>query len=209
MLFRLGTEQPLVDALSFNDRAVRYSAAIAIAAAGPAIDFAESILVVKNLADAIQPDAKDDWNQQRIDFYAERAVMVMLQLAKTRNAVIDLSKAQDTLIDATKDKRTEIRRLAAEILAWLASPDAQRAIAAMALSQDNDLDIRISAFNSLVTSAKVNGNLLDSEKIDAIYSLTSSDAADSRLRSAAAAAYGALNLPSKKVKDLILDQAKS
>jgi hypothetical protein len=35
------------------------------------------------------------------------------------------------------------------------------------------------------------------------------DADEEELRTAAAAAYGALNLPSRKVKDLILDQAKS
>ena len=32
---------------------------------------------------------------------------------------------------------------------------------------------------------------------------------DPELRSVAASAYGALNLPSQKVKDLILDQARS
>ena len=45
--------------------------------------------------------------------------------------------------------------------------------------------------------------------VDGIYALTSSDQTDPNLRSAAAAAYGALNLPSQKAKDLILDQAKS
>ena len=45
--------------------------------------------------------------------------------------------------------------------------------------------------------------------VEAIYSLISSDAADAELRSLAASAYGALNLPSRRVKDLILDQAKS
>ena len=39
LLSRFGTAQPLVDALSFDDRAVRYSAAIAIASAGPVSGF--------------------------------------------------------------------------------------------------------------------------------------------------------------------------
>ena len=47
------------------------------------------------------------------------------------------------------------------------------------------------------------------EQIDAIYEIVGSPDADAQLRSAAAGAYGALNLPSQKVKDLILDQAKS
>ena len=45
LLYRIGPAQPLVQALSFDDKAVRYSAAIAIAAAGPRENFAESKLV--------------------------------------------------------------------------------------------------------------------------------------------------------------------
>ncbi|MHC4282147.1 MAG: HEAT repeat domain-containing protein, partial [Planctomycetota bacterium] len=57
LLFRIGSAQPLVFALSFNDKAVKYSAAIAIAAAGPVARFAESKLVVANLAQALaEPD---------------------------------------------------------------------------------------------------------------------------------------------------------
>jgi hypothetical protein len=133
----------------------------------------------------------------------------MLKLAQTRNPVIDLSAAQSTLIDATKNKRVEIQVLAGQILASLNSSEAQRAIAAMALAENNTMDVRISAFDSLANSAKLDANLLDDEKIDAIYSLVSSKEIDPKLRSAAAAAYGALNLPSRKVKDLILDQAHS
>jgi hypothetical protein len=99
--------------------------------------------------------------------------------------------------------------LAGQTLAYLDSPGAQRAIAAMALETNNDPNVRISAFVSLATSAKLNANMLPDETIDAIYSLISSNETDNELRSTAAAAYGALNLPSRKVKDLILDQAKS
>ena len=98
---------------------------------------------------------------------------------------------------------------AGQILAHLDSPSAQRAIAAMALDSNNELDVRILAFNSLATSAKINANMLVEETLAEIYGLISSDQTEPDLRSAAAAAYGALNLPSQKVKDLILDQAKS
>ncbi|MDD5327802.1 MAG: HEAT repeat domain-containing protein [Phycisphaerae bacterium] len=204
LLYLLGPTQPLVQALSFDDKAVRYSAAIAIAAAGPKGNFAESKLVAKNLAEAIKEQETTD-----TDNYALRAAEAMLKLAQTRNAVVGLSAVQETIVDATKDKRTEIQALAGEILAYLGSPDAQGAIAAMALAEDNSMDVQISAFDSLAISGKLNGNLLNDEKIDAIYSLVSSKEIDPKLRSAAAAAYGALNLPSRKVKDLILDQAKS
>jgi len=215
LLYRIGPAQPLVQALTFDDRAVRYSAAIAIAAAGPKKKFPESKLVVKNLTEALGQTSGETsantemWNEDLADSYAFRAVNVMLNLAQRRNPVIDLSAAQDALINATKDNRAGIQVLAGQILAHLDSPDAQRSIAAMALAESNTMDVRISAFSSLAISAKLNANLLDDEKIDAIYSLVSSQEIEPELRSAAAAAYGALNLPSRKVKDLILDQARS
>ncbi len=213
LLYRVGVDQPLVQALSFDDRAVRYSAAIAIAEAGPKEDFPETKLVVKNLAEAISgADVNSDapaWSQELVDSYAVRSAMVMLKLAQTRNPVIDLSRAKETLIEATKDKREQIQIFAGQILAHLDSPDAQRAIAAMALAGDNSMAVRVAAFESLAISAKLNANKLDDKRIDAIYSLVSSRQTEPQLRSAAATAYGSLNLPSRKVKNLILDQAKS
>ncbi len=215
LLYTTGADQPLLEALSFGHRAVRYSAAIAIAAAGPREGFAESKLVVENLAEALARDAKqadenkDLWNEQLADVYAIRAAKVMLKSAQARNPVIDLSTAQNTLINATRDNLTQIQILAGRILARLDSPDAQRSIAAMALAETNPMAVRISAFNSLAVSAKLNARLLDNETIDAIYSLVSSQEINAELRTAAASAYGSLNLPSRKVKDLILDQARS
>jgi len=211
LLFRIDAAQPLVLALSFNDKAVKYSAAIAIAAAGPKQKFPESKLVVANLAEALGETGEntDLTNEWVAEDYAVRAAKVMLKLVETRNRVIDLSAAQTAVIGATKGSRADIQMLAGRILAYLDSPDAQRAIAAMALDETKAMDVRISAFNSLAVSAKVNANLLDVATIDAVYSLVSSQQADPELRSAAARAYGSLNLPSQKVKDLVLDQAKS
>ncbi len=215
LLYRIGPAQPLLQALTFDNIMVRYSAAIAIAAAGPKEPFVESKLVVANLAGALgqnSQSAADDtglWNEQIADSYALRAAEVMLKLAQTRNPVINLSAAQDTLVSAVNDERPEIQILAGQILAHLDSPGAQRAIAGMALDNNNADDVRISAFDSLATSAKLNANMLVEPMVDSIYVLISLDDTTPELRSAAAAAYGALNLPSQKVKDLILDQAKS
>jgi len=213
LLYQMGPSQPLLQALSFNDRMVRYSAAIAIGAAGPREGFAENKLVVANLAEALGQGSQtsaggaNGWSEEIAENYAVRAAEVMLSLAQARNSVLDLSAAQLALESAVSDKRIQV--LAGQILAYLDSPGAQRAIAAMALEANNAPDVRISAFISLATSAKLNANMLPDETIDEIYALISSDATDTELRSTAAAAYGALNLPSRKVKDLILDQAKS
>jgi len=112
-------------------------------------------------------------------------------------------------IQAATGDRKEIQVLAGQTLAYLNSPNAQRTIANVALSDSDEMDVRIAAFASLANSAKLQGNLLADDVIDRIYGLVSSDQTPVDLRAAAAAAYGSLNLPSQKVKDLILDQAKS
>jgi len=209
LLYRVGTQQPLVKALSFDDRAVRYSAAIAIASAGPTSEFVGSKLIIESLAEAVGRKGADQLGDDLADSYALRAVNVMNKLAMTRNNIVDLAGGLSALIGATKGSWAQMQNLAGEVLAGLDSPDAQGAIADMALSSQNSLDVRKYAFGSLAISAKLNANLLTDEQIDAIYSLISSDATDAELRSLAASAYGALNLPSRRVKDLILDQAKS
>ncbi len=215
LFYTVGPTQPLLQALSFNDRAVRYSAAIAVAAAGPRQLFAESRLVATNLADALGQSAARTldigprWNPELADNYALRSAQAMLKLAQSRNPIIDLSLAQLALVNATQDNRPEIQVLANRILAYLNSPEAQRAIAQSALNGSKDLEIRISAFESLAVSAKLHANILAESVIDGIYALISSEETEPSLRAAAAVAYGALNLPSPKVKDLILDQAKN
>ncbi|GAH05292.1 unnamed protein product, partial [marine sediment metagenome] len=214
LLYRVGTTQPLLDALTFDDKAVRYSAAIAIAAAGPKQSFDESRLVVQNLSQALaeMPSGNNNsglWNDQLVDSYALNAAQVMFELAQAQNRVIDLSAALKTLINATNDRRFQIRVFAANTLARLDDPEAQRAIAAMALSENNSVEMRNYAFEALSVSAKINANLLSDETIDEIYSLVASQDIAPELRSAAARAFGALNLPPHQIKTLILDQAKS
>ncbi len=214
LVYRLGTEQPLLAALEFDNKAVRYSAAIALGAAGPKQFFQQNKLAVKNLAMALRENAAEVtgsselWSGEIAETYALRAAQVMLKLAIERNKVLDLSDAQEALVDASKDQRVPIKVNALQILSYLPSTTAQKAIATTALDQDNALDIRLAAFGSLAISAKINANQLGESQIDEIYSIVSSEEADEKLRAAASAAYGALNLPSQKVKDLILDQAR-
>ena len=177
----------------------------------PANTFAEKNLVIQNLSQALTEDVNDNglinkWTKQS---YPLRAALVMQKLAQTRNKIIDLSAAQDALIEATGNNSPEIKTLAAQILTSLNTPLAQKTIALMALDQKADMGIRISAFESLALSAKINGNLLDEKIIDEIYLLVQSKDIEPQLRSAAAVVFGALDLPSQKVKNLVLDQAKT
>ncbi len=215
LFFRIGTTQPLAEALTFDNRAVKYSAAIAVANAGPKRSFPQNKLVVTILADALSQTSENSgdntpmWSEALADTYALRAAKAMLKVAQTRNQVLDLSNAEKSLIAATKDKRQDIQMLSGQILAYLNSQAAQHAIASMAMLETNSKDIRIAAFGSLAVSGKVNGNKLDDAMVNALYSLVSSKDLDPAMRAAAAASFGALNLPSQKVKNLILDQASS
>jgi hypothetical protein len=216
LMYTLGPSQPLLQALGFPDRAVRYSAAIAVANAGPRQPFSESGVVVQSLAEALTArveaagaETSAQWTPEMADRYALRAAQAMLKLAVSRNPVVDLSLARNALVGATKTTRQEIQTLAGQILAHINDANAQRAIAEMAMNAANDMNVRVSAFESLVGSAKLGGNLLTDPAVTAIYELISKADTDPALRAAAAAAYGALNLPSQKVRNLILDQAKS
>jgi hypothetical protein len=213
LFYAVGGIQPLAQALSFDSRAVKYSAAIAFANAGPKQTFAEAGLVVRNLADALDPAAVIQestlWSEAMADDYAVRAAGALLHVGRTNNRVLDLSLAQDALVSATRDNRPTVKMLASQVLAYINGAAAQGAIATQAMDERHSLDIRISAFDALAVSGKVNGNLLDSAMVDSIYGLVSDAGADADLRAAAAGAFGALNLPSEKVKTLILDQAKS
>ncbi len=209
LLVRLGTEQPLTKALSFADRKVRYSAAIAFAEANPVIEFVGSDLIVGNLAEAVLGQDLDEIGADIAQEYALRSVQAMYKLAVSRNKIVDLSTALPALIEVTQKSGPQMRVLAAGVLARLESPEAQRAVATMAADEQNDNGVRIAAFGSLALSAKINANLLLTEQVEAIYKLVSSTDAEPDLRAAAAGAYGALNLPSEQVKSLILDQSKS
>jgi hypothetical protein len=206
--YRLASSQPLMSALSYGDRSVRYSASIAIGSAAPNERFGERDLVVQLLGEALRGDA-NDLGAELSDMYAKRSAAVMLKLAQSRNKVFNLGLAMPELIKVANDtKRPELQVTAGQILAYLNSPDAQRATAAIGLDSAEAMPIRLAAMASLAESAKLNGSLLDDTTIGAMYSIISSTQSPAELRSAVAAAYGSLNLPSCKVNDLILSQAR-
>ena len=209
LLTRVGMEMPLARALMFSDRKVRYSAAIALGQAGPTELFTGSEYIIPNLSDALLQVGSEELDAAVADSYSKRSMKVLQALAVEDNPVVDLSGAMAALIQTTQGTEEAMQIAAGQVLAHLPSPEAQRAIVAMAMDEKNSMPVRVEAFGSLAVSAKMNANLLLTEQIEAMYALIQSRETDPGLREAAAGAYGALNLPSQRVKDLILDQAKS
>ena len=148
------------------------------------------------------------FDPQLADIYATAAAEVLNRLAVTRNAVLDLKTAEPALIEATRDARKPIQAAVTETLAHLDSMAAQRAIAALGLDEQVEQATRLMAFRNLAISAKMYGNLLLGEQVQGIYRLVSSQQSDPELRNMAAEAYGALNLPSAQISQLITDQMK-
>jgi len=138
--------------------------------------------------------------------YATRAGELIKKLAISRGQVLDLSPARSTLLGALEDTRPAVVKLAGEGLGLLDNADAQKGLLLKATTEATVEEVKISLFQSLATSAKFFGNKLDPQQIEALDTAVKS-ATTPAVKSAAAEARGALNLPSEQAKALILGQA--
>ena len=207
-IFAGGIEQPMLKALTFNDPAVRTSASIAVAMAGPRGTLTEGLAVVQNLATAISAGIAATASPEE-QIYALRSLKALLAAGQQRNSALDLDNALEATVRAAASSDLDIRMSAVQVLGYMNSPLAQKAIATVALDENLGLESRITAFESLTTSGKLSNNMLVDGVLQQIYDVISDESADADLRSAASTAFGALNLPSENVMSLILDQAKS
>jgi HEAT repeat protein len=141
------------------------------------------------------PEAASEW--------AVRSAAAIRKLGLTRNAVYDINRTRKALIGAVGDSRAEVKTAAAEALATIPGPEAQRAIAKLATDSAADEKIRISAFAALDESVRRFGNALSDELSQAIVDIVAKTPTGD-IRMAAAEVLGGLSLPSSQIKDLIL-----
>jgi HEAT repeat protein len=140
--------------------------------------------------------------------YATRAAEHLKRLAFSRGQVLDISAAKVAMLNALNDARPDIVKLSGQAIALLNDKEAQAALLAHATDEKTADDVKISLYNSLATSAKFNGNLLDDAGV-ATLSKTVADAQNLQVRSAAAEARGALNLPADQAKQLVTAQSRN
>ncbi|MGC4032711.1 MAG: hypothetical protein QM754_13470 [Tepidisphaeraceae bacterium] len=138
--------------------------------------------------------------------YASRAGELIKRLAVSRGQVLDLTPARSTLLGALEDGRPEIVKLAGEGLALTNSDDAQKGLLLRAAADGVADDVKVSLFKSLAVSAKFFGNKLDASQLSTLDNVVSGQGA-AELKSAAAEARGALNLPNDQARKLILNAA--
>src|SRR5262249_52134425 len=110
------------------------------------------------------------------------------------------------LLSGLNDARPDIVKLAGQTIALINDKDAQPSLLAKASDDKTADDVKISLYNSLATSAKFFGNQLDEPAIKTL-SGTVASAQNLDVRSAAAEARGALNLPADQAKSLVIAQS--
>jgi hypothetical protein len=121
--------------------------------------------------------------------------------------VLDLSAAETTLLAALNDPRPEIVKTSGNVLGLLRSRDAQTGLLTVAADEKTADDVKISLYKSLATSAKFFGSMLDPTQVETLTKVVS-EAQNLDVRSAAAEAHGALNLPADQAKSMIVKQSK-
>jgi len=137
--------------------------------------------------------------------FSLRAANLLAKLAISRGQVFNLNVAEPMLLSALGDKRPEIVSAVGDAVALINSPRAQGALADRAADAKNPPENRINLYRSLALSAKFHGSHLDANQINDLQQVVTSEK-NLDIRSAAAEARGALNLPAQAVQALILQR---
>lgn len=139
--------------------------------------------------------------------YATRAGELMLKVGISRGQVYDLAPAKQALLAALSDTRPAIVALAGQVLGLLNDKDSQVGLLAAAMDEKHADEIKIGLYKSLATNAKFFGNHLEPAQLQDLEK-TVGGSGNLEVRSAAAEARGALNLPADQAKSLIVGQSK-
>lgn len=137
--------------------------------------------------------------------WALRTAAGLEMLGETRNPVYKLALTEPALVDNLAAPRDELKIACAQALAVQSSGTAQRAIAALALSDAAD-PVRVAAFQAAAKCVRLIGNQLTEQQADAVVEFVQSTASQD-LRDAASELLGSLDLPSEKIKGMILSTA--
>ena len=136
--------------------------------------------------------------------WAVQAAGAIRMLATTGNRVFDVNSTIGSLVALMKDAHPEVRTAAAAALAVMPDAAAQQAVAANALAEAGEEKDRIVAFKVAAESVRRFGNKLSDAQVKAVLEIASGKGS-LELRDAAAQLSGSMNLPSEKIKSLILN----
>lgn len=133
---------------------------------------------------------------------AMETTAVLRDMAIDGRTIFDVTEAEPALIAALASDQEPLQIAAADVLALLDRPTAQRSIAHVALEADHTVTLRLAAFAALAESAKRNGNLLEDAQVTELVRFAR-DESDMVLREAASRTLGAVNLATNQASDII------
>ncbi len=139
--------------------------------------------------------------------FSVEASHLLRQIAMNRGSIYDVNAALPALLTALHDSNSAVALAAAGALGQMRNPQAQLALAQRALEQESQsaVTVRQALLLDLAASARNVGNHLSADSIDRLIRVVKgSDPAP--VRTAAATALGALNVPSNQAAELILTQ---
>ena len=133
---------------------------------------------------------------------ALEAAEVLREIAVDGRAVYDVSEATPSLIAALSSDRESLQTTAADVLSLIPTPQAQRAIAHVALDGANAESLRVAVFAATARSAKMHGSQLDEKQIERLIEIAKGEE-NLVIRTAASQTLGAVNLATSKASEII------
>lgn len=167
---------------------------------------ADAAGVMKSIDEAHQRAGGGSMDAAQAGEQSLRAAHLLRDLAINGNTVLDASVAEPALLGALNDARPEVAMAAGEVLALVNSARVQPALLTSAMDEKLAEPLRVSFLKSLASSAKFWGNRLGENNVGPLQQMAGA-AQSLAVRSAAAEAVGALNLPTQQASQLILQRA--
>lgn len=161
--------------------------------------------IQKAIEDARQKAGGNGLDEKTATSYAMRAATLLQRLAEARTQVYELSTTRTQLLASLNDKRPEIVKAVADALAYMDSDQIQPSLLSRGLDDKTPDDEKVALLQSLAKNAKFHGNRLDESQIGDLQKAVES-AQNLEVRTAAAEARGALNLPADQAKALIVKE---
>ncbi len=135
---------------------------------------------------------------------AMQTAAALRELAVDRNANFQPRAVLPALLDAFTTEDDALQSAVALVLTYIDDADAQQTLARAALDDAAPLDRRLLMFDMVAQAAKRHGNLIADEQVAEIVNLAQGEP-DPELRTAAAQAMGALDLPPSPASTIIRD----
>ncbi|NLW86373.1 MAG: HEAT repeat domain-containing protein [Planctomycetes bacterium] len=171
---------------------------VVLLAAGSADD-----IIKTAIQDAFSSAATPGMTEQEAGDWAVQAANAIEMLASSKNTVFDLKATVGPLTSRLGDQREAVRLAAAAALGAMEIAEAQQAVAGLGLDAQAPNAIRVAALNYASESTRRFSNMLTESQQQAVLDVVMKPG-DTDVRQAAARLLGILNLPSEKIKDLIL-----